>query len=119
MDTNHSYLSLCLTPSRSNDRDNHNRSDDSAATEAMFTLDLQDTEPQPSQRGHPSPSSPADDDDQGTSRMAGRFLSSRFTQNWFFQNTDNKEEEEAQQTATATAKQMKAKEFHVWSPQTM
>ena len=56
----------------------------------------------------------------GNYKIAEKLLSSKATQNWFFQNTQAPSAAEtmgASEAAEAAAR--RAKEFHVWSPQTM
>ena len=55
--------------------------------------------------------------DEGPFKIAEKLLSSRATQNWFFQNTQSAAADGAAEAADAAAR--KAKEFHMWSPQTM
>ena len=54
-------------------------------------------------------------------KIAEKLLSSRATQNWFFQNATHSSTTAADGAADVTADvtARKAKEFHMWSPQTM
>ena len=56
--------------------------------------------------------------DEGHFKIAEKLLSSRATQNWFFQNSQSAADGAAVAEA-ADAAARKAKEFHMWSPQTM
>ena len=57
--------------------------------------------------------------DEGHYKIAEKLLSSRATQNWFFQNTQSAAADGAAVAEAADAAARKAKEFHMWSPQTM
>ena len=56
--------------------------------------------------------------DESHYKIAEKLLSSRATQNWFFQNSQSAADGAAVAEA-ADAAARKAKEFHMWSPQTM
>ena len=56
---------------------------------------------------------------QGNFKIAEKLLSSRATQNWFFQNTTQSTTEAVAAAGVADAAAKNAKEFHMWSPQTM
>ena len=57
--------------------------------------------------------------DEGHFKIAEKLLSSRATQNWFFQNPQSSAADGAAVAEAADAAARKAKEFHMWSPQTM
>ena len=58
--------------------------------------------------------------DESHYKIAEKLLSSRATQNWFFQNSQSAAAADGAAVAEAAdAATRKAKEFHMWSPQTM
>ena len=84
----------------------------------MFALDL-DTAQEPSGEPQKKLSMEQTDDEKG-SRVAEMLLSSKMAQNWFFQNNDDVPTPSGRATTSSGLEaQMKAKEFNMWSPQTM
>ena len=98
------------------------RESSSGETDHVFSLDM-DVIPEEAE-GDSSRKSSREErqqqlQQQGNFKIAEKLLSSKATQNWFFQNTQSNTQAAAAEVEVVEAAARKAKEFHLWSPQTM
>ena len=98
------------------------RESSSGETDHVFSLDM-DVIPEEAE-GDSSRKSSREErqqqlQQQGNFKIAEKLLSSKATQNWFFQNSQSNTQAAAAEVEVVEAAARKAKEFHLWSPQTM